>query len=181
MNGIFSGRERDNRQSFWKSTAYTLKQTNQGAQALSGLTDYSGKEVSSCTTGIFENKLGGRICVAGYYPWTFMENLSKSSQMKSVFRWLSKDQLPGYIASFQKINLWIREPDNGKIALAFSNSSFDPAKDIVLMLKTGNKTIKVFDMECRETIIQSSGTDGPYQKFVIPEVEPWQIRLVVSE
>ncbi len=181
MNGKFAGRERDNRQSFWKSTAYTLKQTNQGAQVLSGLIDYSGKEVSSCTTGIFENKLGGRICVAGYYPWTFMENLSKSSQMKSVFRWLSKDQLPGYIDSFNKINLWIREPNNGKIALAFTNSSFDPAKNIVLMLRTENKILKLYNMECKESIILSSGTDGPYQKFVIPEVEPWQIRLLVNE
>ena len=131
--------------------------------------------------GIFENKLGGRICVAGYYPWSFNENLSKSSQMKSVFRWLSKDKLSGYIASFHKINLWIREPENGKIALAFTNSSFDPAKDIVLLLKTDNKTIKVYDMECKETIIQSSRTDGPYQRFVIPFVDSWQMRLMLSE
>jgi len=181
LNGEFAGRERDNRQSFWKSTACTLRKTDENAQALSGLIDYTGKEVSACTSGIFENKLGGRICVAGYYPWTFMENLSKSSQMKAVFRWLSKDSLPGYIASFQKINLWIREPQNGKIALAFTNSSFDLAKDVILMLQSENKTIKLYDMECRETVIRSSGTDGPYQKFIIPEVDPWQMRLVVSE
>jgi len=110
-----------------------------------------------------------------------MENLSKSSQMKNVFRWLSKDNLLGYIASFQKINLWIREPQNGKISLAFTNSSFDPAKDVMLMLRTENKSIKLYDMECSEAIIQSSGTDGPYQKFVIPYVDPWQIRLVICE
>jgi hypothetical protein len=181
MNGDFAGRERDNRQSFWKSSAYTLKSTNENAKILSGLIDYTGQEVSACTMGIFENKNGGRICVSGYYPWTFMENLSKSSQMKNVFRWLSKDNLSGYIASFQKINLWIREPQNGKISLAFTNSSFDPAKDVILMLRTENKSIKLYDMECNEAIIQSSGTDGPYQKFVIPYVDPWQVRLVICE
>ena len=181
LNGAFAGRERDNRQSFWKSTAYSLRETNKDAQTLSGLIDYTGKEVSDCTAGIFENKLGGRICVAGYYPGVFMENLSKSSQMKSVFRWLSKDKLSGYIASFHKINLWTREPENGKIALAFTNSSFDSAKDIVLMLKTDHKTIKVYDMECNETIIQSSGTDNSYQKFIIPFVDSWQMRLVVND
>lgn len=118
LNGKFVGREHDNRQSFWNSAAYTLKKTSENAQVLSSLIDYTGKQVSDCTMGIFENKLGGRICVAGYYPWNFMGNLSKSSQAKSVFRWLSKDTLPGYIASFQKINLWIREPQNGRIALA---------------------------------------------------------------
>ena len=181
LNGEFSGRERDNRQSFWKSLAYTLQSTNKNAQVLTGLIDYTGKEASSCTMGVFENASGGRICVSGYYPWTFMENLSKSSQMKNVFRWLSKDNLSGYIASFQKINLWIREPQNGKISLAFTNSSFDPAKDVILMLRTEKKSIKLYDMECNETIIQSSGTDGPYQKFVIPYVDPWQIRLVICE
>ncbi len=181
LNGEFIGYQRDNRQSFWKSDAYTLQPTNVNAKPLSSLIDYSGKEVSNCTSGIFENKLGGRICVAGYYPWTFMENRSKSSQMKSVFRWLSKETLPGYIASFHKINLWIRQPENGKTALAFTNSSFDPAKNVTLRLHTENKTIKLYDMACRETVIHSSGTDGAYQKFVIPEVGAWEIRLAVSE
>ena len=181
LNGEFAGRKRDNRQSFWKCQAFTLRNTNEKAQALSGLIDYTGKEVSSCTSGIFENKLGGRICVAGYYPWTFMENLSKSSQMKSVFRWLSKDSLPGYIASFQKINLWIREPQNGLIALALTNSSFDPAKEVILMLRTVKKTIRLYDMKCRETVIRSAGSDGPYQKFIIPEIDPWQAGLILNE
>jgi hypothetical protein len=101
--------------------------------------------------------------------------------MKSVFRWLSKDRLTGYISSFHKINLWIREPQNGKIALAFTNSSFDRAKNINLLLRTDNKAIRLYDMMCRETVIRSSGTDGPYQKFVIPDVDPWQIRLVICE
>ncbi len=181
LNGQFAGRKRDNRQSFWKSPAFTLRKTDKNAQVLSGLVDYTGREVSGFTSGIVENKLGGRICVAGYYPWTFMENLSKSSQMKAVFRWLSKDSLPGYIDSFQKINLWIRKSENGKIALAFTNSSFDPAKDIALMLRTENKTIKLYDMKCGKTVIRSSGEDGPYQKFIIPEVDSRQMRLVVSE
>ena len=181
LNGSFAGRNRDNRQSFWNSPAFGLKKTNDNAQVLTSLIDYTGQEVFSCTMGIFENKLGGRICVSGYYPWTFMENLSKSTQMKSVFRWLSKDSLPGYIASFHRINLWIREPQNGKIALAFTNSSFDTAKDLTLMLRTQGNEIKLYDMNCRETIIKSSGTDGPYQKFIIPYVDPWQMRLITSE
>ena len=181
LNGLFAGRERDNRQSFWKSPAYTLKQTVATAQPLSALTDYTGNEVSACTSGIFENKAGGRICVAGYYPWSFLENLSKSSQIKSVFRWLSKDSLSGYVASFHRINLWIREPRNGKIALTLTNSSFDQARDLVLMLKTESISIKVYDMECRETTIKSSGKDGPYQKFVIPFINQWQMILAISE
>ena len=60
LNGQFAGRERDNCQSFWKCTAYSLKSTNEQAQVLSGLIDYTGQEVTPCTMGIFENRLGGR-------------------------------------------------------------------------------------------------------------------------
>jgi len=181
LNGELANSQRDNRQSFWKSPAYTLMPTDVNAKPLSSLIDYTGKEVSACTSGTFENKLGGRICVAGYYPWTFMENKSKSSQMKSVFRWLSKETLPGYIASFHKINLWIREPENSKIVLSFTNSSFDLAKNVIVMLHTENRSIKVYDMACKETVIHSSRADGDYQKFVIPEVGAWEIRLVICE
>lgn len=181
LNGDFVGRLRDNRQSVWMIPAYTFKKTNEKAQVLSGLIDYTGSIVGDCSMGIFENSLGGRICVAGYYPLTFNDNLSKSSQMKSVFRWLSKDNLPGYISSFHKINLWIREPQNNRIALAFTNSSFDVAKDVTLMLKTEYTTIRVYDMNCKETVLKSSGADGAYQKFIIPFVDPWQVRLIINE
>jgi hypothetical protein len=181
LNGDFAGRLRDNRQSFWMVPAYSFKKSNEKAQILSGLIDYTGQIVAECSLGIFENSLGGRICVAGYYPWSFNENLSKSTQMKSVFRWLSKNNLPGYISSFHKINLWIREPQNNRIALAFTNSSFDEAKDVTLMLNTEYTTIRVYDMNCKETVLKSSGVDGPYQKFIIPFVDPWQVRLIVNE
>ncbi len=180
LNGAFVDSWRDNRQSFWMVPAYTFKSNNEKAQILSELIDYDEKIVGECTMGIFENSLGGRICVAGYYPWTSMGSLSKNSQIKSVFRWLSKDQLQGYINSFHKINLWIREPKDNKIALAFTNSSFDPAKNVELKLLTNRKSIELYDMQSKKTVIRSSGVEGSYQKFVIPYVDPWQVRLVVN-
>ena len=181
LNGSFAGRKRDTRQSVYKSEAYTFKKTNPKAEILSELVDYAGKPVGECTMGVFENRLGGRICVAGYTPWSNVHTLSKSAQMKSVFRWLSKDELPGYIGSYHKVNLWIREAQQGKIALAFTNSSFDPAKNVVLKLKTTRKSVDVYDTTMKKVTLKSSGTDGPYQQFVIPDVDAWQIRLVVAE
>ena len=181
LNGKFAGRKRDNRQSVYKSEAFTLKKTNEKAEVLSGLVDYAGTLRSDCTMGIFENRLGGRICVAGYYPWSAVHSLSKSTQMKSVFRWLSKDHLPAYVASFHKMNLWVRQPQQGKTALAFTNSSFDPAKNVVLMIHTTHKSIRIYDMACKETILKSQGNEGPYQKFVIPQVNAWEMALVFTE
>lgn len=181
LNKSYAGRTRNNRQSFYYEPAYTLRKSNNKAQALSSLIDYADKEIGACTMGVFENSLGGRICVSGYYPGIFMENLSKSSQIKSVFRWLSKEKLPGYISSFHKVHLWIREPQNEIVSLALTNSSFDPAENLTLMLKTTANSIKVYDMETEVTEVVSSGSDGSYKKFVIPHVDPWQMRLIVTE
>ena len=76
------------------------------------------------------------------------------------------------------VNLKLVKHENGKIALAFTNSSFNPAVDIELLLRTKTRSIKLSDMNCNESVIQSSGSDGHYQKFIIPFVDPWQIRLV---
>ncbi len=183
LNAGFVGRLRDNRQSFlgWNVPAATLKIINPKAQTLCSLIDYADKEVAKCAMGIFENRLGGRICVAGYYPWTYVQNLAKSSQLKSVFRWLARDSLPAFVASYHKINLWIRKPQNGKIALAMTNSSFDGAEHVDLMLLTEKKIINVFDMNGKQTVLYSQGKDGPLQKFTIPFIDPWQMRLVVTE
>lgn len=180
LNGVFRGRERDNRQSFWPEPGYTLEKTDTTSQTLAGLIDYSARQTAACTMGIFENRLGGRICVAGYYPWRFLQNLSKSAQMKSLLRWLSRDRLPGYIASFHKINLWVRQPLDGHVRLALTNSSFDPAENVVLALRTTHNRVTVFDMKGQATVISASETDGPYKKFVLPAIDPWQMRLVVD-
>ncbi|MEO2048855.1 MAG: hypothetical protein ABGX16_20045 [Pirellulales bacterium] len=133
------GRQRDGRQSFYRQVAGILKPLDPKAETVAKVVDYSDTEFAPCVIGVFENRLGGRICVARYYPWTFLHNLSKSNQMKSIMRWLSKDQLPGYIASYHKIDLWIRQPQKGRVTLAMTNSSFDTAEEVVLLLLTDNR------------------------------------------
>jgi hypothetical protein len=151
LNAPFAGRERDCRQSFYHQAAHTLKRREAKAEVLSKIVDYGGEEVAPCVAGIFENRLGGRVCVAGYFPWTYLHSLSKSSQMKSVMRGLSRDRLPAYVASFHKIHLWAREPDGAGTVLALTNSSFDPAQDVSLMIRTDKEWARVFDMRCAET------------------------------
>lgn len=181
LNGPFAGRERDCRQSFYHQAAYTLKRSDPKAEILSKIVDYGGDEVAPCAAGVFENRLGGRICAAGYFPWTFLHSLSKSWQMKSVLRWLSRDRLPACVASFHKIHLWAREPDATGTVLALMNSSFDPARDAVILIRTDRERARVYDMSGAETRIEAIGADGPYRKFPLPPIEPWQMRLVVTE
>jgi hypothetical protein len=181
LNGPMAGRDRDCRQSFYHLAAFTLKKRDPKAETLSGIVDYTGGEVAPCVMGVFQNRLGGRVCVAGYFPWTFLHSLSKSAQMKAVMRWLSKDRLPAYASSFHKINLWVREPDQGAIAMALTNSCLDVARDVTLLILTDKERIRVFDMIGAESHVRASGTDGPYRRFAIPAVGPWEMRLVVAD
>ncbi|MGN6437394.1 MAG: hypothetical protein ACTHMM_12720 [Agriterribacter sp.] len=181
INQPFANRQRDNRQSFNRDAAYGIRATQKGAEVLSCLVDYAGEKKSGATMGVFENELGGRIAVSGYYPWHSMGSLSKSSQMKNVFRWLSRDKLPGYVASFHKVNCWMRHTRDGKLAMAITNSSFDVAKELTVMLRVQSAAVTVYNMDGSVTTISASGEEGMYKKFTLPNLEAWQMLLVVAD
>ena len=180
INGTFAGRNRNCRQSFWKGTASVLIKQDEKAEILARLVDYTYQETAPCCMGVYENHLGGRICVAGYYPWKNLQNLSKSCQIKALMRWLSRDSLPAYIDSFHRVNLWVREPENGKLTIALTNSYLDPAMELKLNLLTNGEEISVFDMDCLETKVRTDGTDGIYKQFTLSEVGPWQMAMIIT-
>lgn len=184
LNGSFAQRQRDCRQSFYRVpgyVGYVLKPRDPKVETLSRLVDYGAQEVSPCSLAVYENKLGGRICVSGYYPWDHLQSLSKTAQMKAVMRWLSRDRLPAYVASYHKVNLWIREPQDGRIALALLNASLDAADGLELALLTSVDQVRVFDMQAKEHVVRVARADGPYRRFVLPAVEAWSMLLVVLD
>ncbi len=178
LNAGLAGRRRDGRQSFWKCPAYALSRVNPQTQILTRIIDYTSQQVAACCMGVFENKLGGRVCVAGYYPWAQSMNNSRTTQLKSVFRWLSKDTLPAYVASFHKANVWVRSAGKSDVAIALVNSYLDPAERVVLHVLTGRDRLAVVDMSCRSTEVTSAGTDGPYKVFALPTIRPWEMVMV---
>ena len=181
LNRPFAGRQRDCRQSFYHVPGYVLALKDDRAQSLARLVDYAGQVKSPVSMGLFENQLGGRVVVCGYYPWSFLHNLSKTSQMKAVMRWLSRDRLPAYVASFHKANVWARPSSDGGLVVAVTNSSFDAAEGLCLALRTDRKTIRVVDMVGDATVVDTGMEDGPYRRFMLPPMAPWSMCLVVTE
>lgn len=179
LNGAFAGRRRNGRQSFWKSPANFLRPTAPNAVALSRCVDYTYNEVAPCCMGIFENALGGRVCVAGYYPWEQLQNLSKASQLKAVIRWLSKDALPAYINSFHRINIWARESETGQQSIALLNAYLDPAEQIELAVRTTQEQLTFYDHTTQATQVSAARHEDGYTHFVLPTLPPWQLGLVV--
>ena len=182
LNGPFAGRQRDGIQAMhWGEPATMLKPASAASRVLTrALDDYNFREIAPCCMGVFKNRLGGRICVSGYFPWKFLHNHSKSSQIKSVIRWLSKDGLLAHVSSFHKINLWVRRTESNRLTVAMTNSCLDPAEDVTLMLLADSEEIDVFDMDCDQLKIAAHGSDGPYKKFTLPTIEPWHMQFILA-
>ena len=180
LNAGQDGRMRDCRQSFWKSRCFYLEPTDAQAQPLARVVDYAGKTKADCCMGVFENKIGGRVCAAGYYPWSFLLSHSKSSQCRSVARWLTRDTLPAYVATLHKIGLWARE-EGGETTLILLNQSMDPAEGALVKVLTQKTRLRTLNKEMREQTIDSIGGDGPYRLFRLPSVAPWSVLLAVTQ
>lgn len=178
LNGEFAGRRRNGRQSFYKSAASILRPTSEGAASLSRCVDYTYGEVAPCCMGIFENKLGGRVCAAGYYPWEQLQNLSKSAQIKSVMQWLSRDSLAAHIASFHRINLWVRETAPGHYAIALLNAYADPAEAIEIVVRTQQPTLTHYDNRCAKATLSAATAPQGHARFTLPKLEPWGMALL---
>ena len=178
LNGLYAGRRRNGRQSFWKCPTFLLEPTAKGAHTLSRCVDYTYEETAPCCLGIYENDDGGRVCVAGYYPWEQLQNLSKSAQLKSVLRWLSKDTLPAYVDSFHRVNLWVRQKNAETMAVAVLNAYLDAAERIELLVRTESDRVRVADMRDAEAVVETRQADGPYRRVTLPSVPPWEMVLV---
>lgn len=180
LNEGIAGLTRDCRQSFWRDTASVLEPSDEQAQVLSRIIDYAGQELASCCMGVYENSLGGRICVNGYYPWNSLYSLTKTTQIKSVMRWLSRDMLPAYVKSYHKMNIWVRRAPDGRPAIVVLNAHMDPAENVQLMIKDTKDKIAVHDMNCEKTEYQPTDAFAPYTEYTIPEIAPWEIRLITT-
>jgi len=185
LNGPFAGRHRNGRQSFYKCPAYGLEPVAEGAAPLARLVDYVDDEMAACCAGVFENALGGRVYVAGYYPWTQIQSLPKSSQIKSICRWLSADQLGAWVSSFHRVALWDRLLPDGRHAAALVNMYLDPAEGVELTLRTEGTALEVTDMECATTTVYTAtggdavAADGT-RRFALPTIAPWHMVLAVE-
>jgi len=178
LNGPHAGWWRDCRPSFWRVEAAILRPLNVASRILAELIDFNGA-VSGPVMGVFENRLGGRVAVAGYYPWTSLQNLSKSSQVKSICRWLSRDRLPAYVSSFHKVSLWCRRDHQGLLALCVLNASMDRVARVRLHVRVEHG-YTLLRANGGEQVVQIVGRDGEYGILEVPVLDPWEMVLLWS-
>lgn len=179
LNGAYAGWQRDCHPSFHPDKAHRLA-PHPGARVLAELTDFEQVSQGPCA-GVFENRLGGRVAVLGYYPWILLQSLAKSSQIKALFRWLSRARLPGYIASHARAALWCKADPAGRLAFLVINASLDPAPGLELLALTGGTELTWLRMHGREGALQAAGVDGSYYRYRLPELKPWEAVLLAQQ
>jgi len=178
INGRFGGWSRDCRQSFhWGEDAYNLVPQSPGVGLLAQLTDYSGRDLGPSMTA-FENELGGRVVVMGYFPWTQMHSLAKATQIKAVSQWLSRDRLPVLVESFAKVQIWARETGPGRIACVLLNASLDPLEELTLRFRGTFKEFEWLTIDRELTRIQPAHEANTRGFFKTPGLKPWGIYLL---
>jgi hypothetical protein len=183
INGRFAGWSRDCRQSFssWWERAYSLQPQNGPIEVLTRITDYNGRDLGP-SMAAYTNELGGRVVIMGYYPWSQIHSLAKSSQMKAVCTWLSRDRLPVVAESFAKVVIWFREGARGNKAMVVLNASLDTLETL---------SLRVLTEETRFTYVSAAGerrnlSGGHVASFpghvrlVLSEIAPWSMHLVVN-
>lgn len=186
INGRFAGWWRDCHPTFFPDPAYLVQPLpgastpwrGSGARVLAEIVDFEGVSSGPCA-GLFENSLGGRVAVMGYYPWVMVHTLAKTEQMKTLFRWLSRDTLPAYIASYARVAVWCRTDAAGKPAFMLINASLDDFEDLALHALTGGEHVALVHMDGSQELLAPQGKDGPYSRYVLPQLKAWDMALLV--
>jgi hypothetical protein len=129
---------------------------------------------------VFENSLGGRVAVMGYFPWSMIQSLPKSNQLKALFRWLLRDTFPAFINSYSSAVLWLRTDALGRLAMMLLNSSLDPSVSIDLLALTGGMNLTITHMDGREQALFPTGKEGTYDHYSTPALKAWEMVLITA-
>ena len=179
LNGTYAGWMQDCRQSFWPVDAYRLEPTMPGVETLAHLTNYLGHDFGPCMTA-YENELGGRVVVMGYYPWKLIHNMCKSSQLKAVCTWLSRDTQRVTAESFARVMVWARQGTRGQIAIVLCNATLDAQETLSIRVRTAATCFELVDMDGNVSGVTGelcTGHDGEV-RLVLHNLAPWSLYLL---
>lgn len=179
LNEGISGTIRNIRQTFMRYTTASVVPAMPGAEILSTLNDFAGKEVAPCGSGIFVNKLGGKIAVAGYSPWRFIYNSGKMRQLKRLFDFLSSGTLPGWLSSCHRMQLFFRELPENRGSCDIFNFSLDPAGDAELQIRCTAEKFKIYRADGSCTEITAKSTDNGIATVKLPEMAAFELFHIV--
>ncbi len=177
INGRFAGWQRDCRPSFYQEMTYFIEPGAPDARILARCIDFTPTDLG-IVAGAWENTLGGRVAVLGYYPWRALGTLAKAGQMKALLRWLSRDTLPAYVESFARAALWCRRDTAGRPALLVLNVSLDDQDGLRLAIREEDGAPWAFREARTGRTVTRVASDGPYGIYEIAGINAWEAAIL---
>jgi hypothetical protein len=181
LNEGFVGGMRNCRQAFNKGDGFALRATQEGARSLACYIDYRDIKTADCCLGIYENELGGRVAVAGYYPFTWVSDIRKSIQLKRLMVWLSGDTLSAWSDSYARLRV-IAHNGSGKQLVSVMNPANEPLTDVKIAVRTDKDSFNLYTQfapEAPETLALADLDEFTGCKLaVIPSLPPYEHVLI---
>lgn len=158
LNAGIVGGIRNCRQAFHGGDSFALVPLSGTCQTLSRLIDYHDRVLCDCTCGIYENALGGRVCVSGYYPHDWLSDIQKTVQMKQIFLWLSRGTLPSFVDSYHRVRN-ITLTGEGRTCVTLFNTSNDDLTDVSVAVHTEGDSAVLYLSDGTQQILTAARTE----------------------
>ena len=169
------GYRRDVRPAFYGKGGRALEAIDDAVQPISYLRSLKG-EVLGVGACLFENELGGRVCVLGYAAFHKIDSYARLRQMRKVASWLAREEQTIMHAT-NLASQFIRT--NGKQTMAtVLNMSLDVSKPSEYAI-LGAKTARCLH-NGQETLL-TAREEGGYGVFRLPELLPFETVTLLAE
>ncbi len=177
VNGEFAGEERDTRIAFWPKPAYSLEPLSDKTRAVCNLIDYNGNTRGACVT-LYENELGGRVCVLGYSAFRSLYSVAKYSQIQNITDYLLKGQRPVKINECCKASVVTRACDSG-ILCGITSLGVDILKDLQIEFKGKKQVFEICADGEKALEVVSQSNDATVCK--INNVNPFETKVLIAK
>lgn len=182
LNDGITGGIRNCRQAFNAGDSFELLPLSGSCRVLTSLVDYHDNIIAAYASGLYDNKLGGRVYASGYYPFSWISDYRKTIELKRISAYLSGGRLPSYVENYCRIRN-ITLTGNGKTCVTLFNTSNDSIIDLTVLVRGEKMQGRLCTIYGGNKTISAAGTENicgkVYSKYCIGELKPYEGTVLV--
>lgn len=176
VNEGLVGFSRDVHPAFFGSGAAILNPIDENVQVIGNLCGLHGENLG-ITAALFENELGGRVCILGYAAYHKVDSYAKLLQMQRVCAWLAKgESLTKFYAPWLAAQ-FVRT-DGKRTMATLVNLSLDPAESTEFGIKGAKTATLLYRGE--EMVLTAKERNG-YGVFSVPQLLSLETAVLMAE
>jgi len=185
INGSAAGILRNVYMNFWNQNGITIRELEplKGAEVMSTFESITG-EKRGAASAAYVNRLGGRVAVLGYFPWTFLEVPGKRETLPALMDWLAGGRYPILVEGSRRVVPMLRTPEEGDGFVAWLiNACFDEAAGLKVRIDGDCRCVRAYDVygcsvEIREADVRR---ENGFTWLHIPAIGAWNGLLLIGE